>query len=112
MYRYTTYFFLMLRRPPRSTLFPYTTLFRSPSVRDKARRDVLTTLEAPPRVSRAGAATGLVVQLLVLVLLAVTAGDRKRTRLNSNYAKISFAVFRLQKKIIASHAQNHLKREV
>src|SRR2546427_8772677 len=44
----TIFFFLMIRRPPRSTLFPYTTLFRSPSARDSRRRPPLVT---PTRAS-------------------------------------------------------------
>src|SRR3989337_3584198 len=71
---YGLFFFLMIRRPPRSTLFPYTTLFRSPSVR----RPVLST-EAPPRERRG------------------TEGDRKSTRLNSSHGSISYAVFCLKK---------------
>src|SRR3712207_9423417 len=85
-------FFLMIRRPPRSTLFPYTTLFRSPSRSARTRR-------AP--VSGA---------LLFVLLHAKTRGfhvmpssyacdrDRKSTRLNSSHANISYAVFCLKKK--------------
>src|SRR3982750_4956338 len=68
------FFFLMIRRPPRSTLFPYTTLFRSlPSVR---------SLRGCPRC-RGG-------------LLGHE--DRKSTRLNSSHDQISYAVFCLKKK--------------
>src|SRR3712207_8720253 len=101
------FFFLMIRRPPRSTLFPYTTLFRSePAVdrllhqhrhhdaaaraehrqRERAeepgleRRRLLHT--APDRFDRRPAADG----------------DRKSTRLNSSHANISYAVFCLKKK--------------
>src|SRR5437899_9205113 len=72
-------FFLMIRRPPRSTLFPYTTLFRS---RQRATRGV-DRHEAAPRGSRRG-------------LVAVE--DRKSTRLNSSHLGISYAVFCLKKK--------------
>src|SRR5256886_16497909 len=68
------FFFLMIRRPPRSTLFPYTTLFRSPRLGlgvPRGRRD------------HHG---GLVAQ------------DRKSTRLNSSHSQISYAVFCLKKK--------------
>src|SRR3712207_7323793 len=101
------FFFLMIRRPPRSTLFPYTTLFRS-----------LASFAA-------GAAVGVsnktlcdcfldfgevIAELLMLVsfvlfgavlstkLGEVSVGDRKSTRLNSSHANISYAVFCLKKK--------------
>src|SRR5437762_6028947 len=72
------FFFLMIRRPPRSTLFPYTTLFRS-----------MRALESPPcpsatKMSPFGA--------------VVTSEDRKSTRLNSSHRCISYAVFCLKKK--------------
>src|SRR3712207_7580493 len=94
-------FFLMIRRPPRSTLFPYTTLFRSllvvvaeaglvaqlvladeprAAARDVAGRDAVV---APERRERE---------------------DRKSTRLNSSHANISYAVFCLKKKINSNHA--------
>src|SRR6266576_586532 len=69
-------FFLMIRRPPRSTLFPYTTLFRSP------RRSGLRT---GPRLPAA-------------VEVRRARGDRKSTRLNSSHVEISYAVFCLKKK--------------
>src|SRR2546427_6570741 len=83
----------MIRRPPRSTLFPYTTLFRSDAVRHRGRRPALADLlrreparvprrRAPPE--RAGNARGLT--------------DRKSTRLNSSHSQISYAVFCLKKK--------------
>src|SRR2546426_3948229 len=78
------FFFLMIRRPPRSTLFPYTTLFRS---HGQARADELVELGAP-RLSRAGCRLG---ETLVVE-------DRKSTRLNSSHLVISYAVFCLKKK--------------
>src|SRR5690348_18186643 len=72
------FFFLMIRRPPRSTLFPYTTLFRS-AAGDRARQP-----PAPPE-DRATAPLGL-------------HADRKSTRLNSSHPSISYAVFCLKKK--------------
>src|SRR2546427_4232501 len=78
----------MIRRPPRSTLFPYTTLFRSviaPMPIDLGR-------EAP-----AGAAE-IPVQLPPDPLAPSANGDRKSTRLNSNHSQISYAVFCLKKK--------------
>src|SRR3989337_3595786 len=68
------FFFLMIRRPPRSTLFPYTTLFRS-------------TGWIPPRVPCAPAARG-----------GIHPVDRKGTRLNSSHGSISYAVFCLKTK--------------
>src|SRR5471030_1987126 len=70
------FFFLMIRRPPRSTLFPYTTLFRSAL---KFRR------------------TCVALQISLSMLLIVGA-DRKSTRLNSSHLGISYAVFCLKKK--------------
>src|SRR5947209_14905147 len=71
-------FFLLNRRPPRSTLFPYTTLFRSPVCPAIARA---CSTQLPNRTT------------------GPTASDRKSTRLNSSHANISYAVFCLKKKI-------------
>src|SRR3712207_9154337 len=87
--RVMVYFFLMIRRPPRSTLFPYTTLFRSLlHVADLQRaaersgsRDRPAGTHRRPRRRTAGAVQ-----------------DRKSTRLNSSHANISYAVFCLKKK--------------
>src|SRR5215469_18162482 len=68
------FFFLMIRRPPRSTLFPYTTLFRS--------------WPAPLAPALAG----------FLQTQAGSRQDRKSTRLNSSHVEISYAVFCLKKK--------------
>src|SRR3989337_4022106 len=74
--RVSSFFFLMIRRPPRSTLFPYTTLFRSsPTVLDQLRTVNVATFHA---------FGGL---------------DRKSTRLNSSHGSISYAVFCLKKNI-------------
>src|SRR2546430_5199129 len=76
------FFFLMIRRPPRSTLFPYTTLFRSePAV-------ALWDITFPPFVESQ--------QAVVRVVLRCV--DRKSTRLNSSHSQISYAVFCLKKK--------------
>src|SRR5687768_18014292 len=79
------FFFLMIRRPPRSTLFPYTTLFRSETF-DEVRAAVplrrllrIGHVFAFPEVQR----------------------DRKSTRLNSSHGYISYAVFCLKKKILS-----------
>src|SRR3712207_8414795 len=76
----------MIRRPPRSTLFPYTTLFRSEKTPVDARREVLGQLLRFVVVGGFSA----IVDLGVL--------DRKSTRLNSSHANISYAVFFLKKK--------------
>src|SRR3712207_7735266 len=103
---YLLFFFLMIRRPPRSTLFPYTTLFRSQQQRDD-RGDVhadtmpertdRTVQEDPCRQIRAGRFVqadlcGQIVQT------GPPSPDRKSTRLNSSHANISYAVFCLKKK--------------
>src|SRR3712207_8123802 len=77
----------MIRRPPRSTLFPYTTLFRS------ARGDRAALLRGPHR-GRGGAAARRVGQHRQ----DPDRPDRKSTRLNSSHANISYAVFCLKKK--------------
>src|SRR3712207_7892762 len=80
----------MIRRPPRSTLFPYTTLFRSPGAVLRA------GLERPPIFERAvlHGDRGIV----LLDPSAHLLEDRKSTRLNSSHANISYAVFCLKKK--------------
>src|SRR5690348_17792000 len=91
-----TFFLLMIRRPPRSTLFPYTTLFRSRSMTNggldhnpyfslgtwggDGRAIVHNVIAADPGMHGSGA------------------GDRKSTRLNSSHPSISYAVFCLKKK--------------
>src|SRR3712207_9272212 len=92
-------FFLMIRRPPRSTLFPYTTLFRSHGTSSFVPRRAPVTREQsaaagarparrpgarPPRRQTRG---------------HVPPADRKSTRLNSSHANISYAVFCLQKQM-------------
>src|SRR3712207_6997445 len=100
-----TFFFLMIRRPPRSTLFPYTTLFRS----------ALKFL-AVAQIENGGAADGPEIDAMVgeetpvldrdhgphqMFRMFFPCGgiaDRKSTRLNSSHANISYAVFCLKKK--------------
>src|SRR2546430_3420518 len=81
----------MIRRPPRSTLFPYTTLFRSDAV--ARRRPAHALLGLVRLVVREGAAG--IEQPVVQALLPL---DRKSTRLNSSHSQISYAVFCLKKK--------------
>src|SRR2546430_10582718 len=80
------FFFLMIRRPPRSTLFPYTTLFRS--VRPVA----------PPSPAQVTSPSSVPPQRRVTSSIAVWRPDRKSTRLNSSHSQISYAVFCLKKK--------------
>src|SRR2546426_12612894 len=88
------FFFLMIRRPPRSTLFPYTTLFRS--VRSARRRG---SEGAGARRARAGQCRGALGDAHPGRAAARGAsGDRKSTRLNSSHLVISYAVFCLKKK--------------
>src|SRR3712207_8170096 len=106
------FFFLMIRRPPRSTLFPYTTLFRSAAIVSLARtlgiRSVaegVETAEHLQMVRDAGC------DLAQGYLLAHPMPDRKSTRLNSSHANISYAVFCLKKKNImttVSHTRHRL----
>src|SRR5205807_8755628 len=91
------FFFLMLRRPPRSTLFPYTTLFRS------TRTDDRLSLPAVPRQQRASTYAELHSAFARARMGSSGAhceSDRKSTRLNSSHLVISYAVFCLKKKKI------------
>src|SRR3712207_8098416 len=89
-------FCLMSRRPPRSTLFPYTTLFRSAIdglLLDGIREGVdVDARRLDPRGLR------LLVEGSAVVPPGAGGADRKRTRLNSSHANISYAVFCLKKK--------------
>src|SRR3712207_8957544 len=91
-------FFLMIRRPPRSTLLPYTTLFRSDRAGERPRPD---GVHRELRRARGVEAVPRVVPLAVGGLderHGVDRGvDRKSTRLNSSHANISYAVFCLKK---------------
>src|SRR5260221_10754838 len=89
----------MIRRPPRSTLFPYTTLFRSPLFKEK------TMAKQWKPVLLALAMTAVAAPVLAALLggeqVALELGqlaDRKSTRLNSSHTVISYAVFCLKKK--------------
>src|SRR5689334_24407540 len=99
----------MLRRPPRSTLFPYTTLFRSHRIAEGDRQNRRRCVHQRIR-HRDGGADGADIGRIVLLLFAVRGGrggvirnrrwrgDRKSTRLNSSHSSISYAVFCLKKK--------------
>src|SRR3712207_7793724 len=94
----------MIRRPPRSTLFPYTTLFRSKPEQirfwsGKLEAGVLSGKEATGAVHRLIALGADARALPYLKRFArERKGDRKSTRLNSSHANISYAVFCLKKK--------------
>src|SRR3712207_8723873 len=98
----------MIRRPPRSTLFPYTTLFRSDNgykvyfndgaqVVEPHASGIIAKVNAPTNdrstVKRSGPTTDVAREVGEIVTL-----DRKSTRLNSSHANISYAVFCLKKK--------------
>src|SRR3712207_7459102 len=87
-----SFFFLMIRRPPRSTLFPYTTLFRSSG----GLEDPVARLQPVGGVASFGGVVGTL-QTNRDGYNPGTA-DRKSTRLNSSHAHISYAVFCLKKK--------------
>src|SRR3712207_6916840 len=84
-------FFLMIRRPPRSTLFPYTTLFRS-ARKLAARKKVVDTLDSLGNLKRE-----LKTGIFDKTGITGYQKDRKSTRLNSSHANISYAVFCLKK---------------
>src|SRR5947207_8489398 len=98
----------MNRRPPRSTLFPYTTLFRSLSAAiDKIQAEI-DAIELPPEYSVAWTgrakslgetATNFAIAFGLSVIFMYMVLDRKSTRLNSSHTVISYAVFCLKKKI-------------
>src|SRR3712207_7922244 len=99
----------MIRRPPRSTLFPYTTLFRSPRAggAEAGREACAARADGDPRDHPEGGrdrdrAAGAVAVVVGARRRAVDGlllpGDRKSTRLNSSHANISYAVFCLKKK--------------
>src|SRR3712207_7860268 len=97
----------MIRRPPRSTLFPYTTLFRSLALVaaifglvNTAIRPLLTLLALPFVLLTLGFFLLIINALMLYVTSALASGfgDRKSTRLNSSHANISYAVFCLKKK--------------
>src|SRR2546430_8694223 len=97
----------MIRRPPRSTLFPYTTLFRSPAVVERV----------PGLVGNVGQAARLITTLVILTPPArararTRRGDRKSTRLNSSHSQISYAVFCLKiKNAHTDRAPHHLDHD-
>src|SRR3712207_7529669 len=107
----TFFFFLMIRRPPRSTLFPYTTLFRSLDALGGGFTDEKIVVAADVGADRlvhliAADADGSSVGEAPEREHRDFRGDRKSTRLNSSHANISYAVFCLKKKHYTLH-QSH-----
>src|SRR5438034_3280083 len=96
--RLICFVFLLIRRPPRSTLFPYTTLFRS--------HDTLLEMATVPNIIGVKDSTGDFQSISKLITEAPPAfevysgEDRKSTRLNSSHTVISYAVFCLKKKTL------------
>src|SRR5436190_13404583 len=96
----------MLRRPPRSTLFPYTTLFRS--LRVVLRMDCTGTVEPDLGKRKPRVADDRCWNLVSEVVVSLARVDRKSTRLNSSHTVISYAVFCLKKKNQYLHAKSTL----
>src|SRR5256885_12510599 len=101
------FFFIMIRRPPRSTLFPYTTLFRSPQL---GKDGGAAPIAPPPPRKSANRRSGSIAGPLPTARSAIApsrrdrpGGDRKSTRLNSSHLVISYAVFCLKKKKCTPH---------
>src|SRR3712207_7167037 len=98
----------MIRRPPRSTLFPYTTLFRSVDAGKKSAKGLAKSKEVKKAKSSVGKATAASRKAAKTttknarkqgtVAVKNARADRKSTRLNSSHANISYAVFCLKKK--------------
>src|SRR3712207_8921870 len=93
----------MIRRPPRSTLFPYTTLFRSDALGVRALLHVGHQRDDLRAVRHRDA------EHVVVRVRARRLGDRKSTRLNSSHANISYAVFCLKKKKTTNQRMFNLK---
>src|SRR3712207_8112247 len=96
------FFFLMIRRPPRSTLFPYTTLFRSEGngTDEELTMSLVGTnakVSVGSKVVTAASLGGIFPPGIPIGTISHV-GDRKSTRLNSSHANISYAVFCLKKK--------------
>src|SRR5256885_9170559 len=99
----------MIRRPPRSTLFPYTTLFRSSSPRERFHSQTL-----PPMLRRPDRQAYHLspIRRNVEESFGICWADRKSTRLNSSHLVISYAVFCLKKKKALSYGTHRSARRV
>src|SRR5438876_4507438 len=94
----SSFFFLLIRRPPRSTLFPYTTLFRSDAFRMLLDDLVLPREDIGPVDFQPADFEPQLRAILELIVNLGVMQDRKSTRLNSSHPSISYAVFCLKKK--------------
>src|SRR5690554_7989902 len=90
-------FFLMIRPPPRSTLFPYTTLFRSEKVFESIHETFGGNAVLVQFPVNAGVGFNSIIDVVTNKMYTIK-GDRKSTRLNSSHVRISYAVFCLKKK--------------
>src|SRR3989442_10783290 len=97
MLRFIFFFFLMIRRPPRSTLFPYTTLFRSGLANVPGQR-VAVNYSRDKKRARDFARRWAISESSTDIATLTERPDRKSTRLNSSHVRISYAVFCLKKK--------------
>src|SRR3712207_7005422 len=104
------FFFLMIRRPPRSTLFPYTTLFRSQFKQGDAlakgiliERNLRLVAHIVKKYSYPNK------DIDDLISIGTVGLDRKSTRLNSSHANISYAVFCLKKKKITNLTNKYIE---
>src|SRR5256885_11339444 len=99
----------MIRRPPRSTLFPYTTLFRSRLTADGdifcLEANTLPGMTGTSLLPQAARAAGIEFAELCERICRLAGKDRKSTRLNSSHLVISYAVFCLKKKILKTTAE-------
>src|SRR2546427_6123374 len=104
------FFFLMIRRPPRSTLFPYTTLFRSlhPQGEGDLGARMQRAFESALTLSPRAILVGSDIPALSAQNLRDADRDRKSTRLNSSHSQISYAVFCLKKKKKVTHPHKNL----
>src|SRR3712207_6914181 len=96
----------MMRRPPRSTLFPYTTLFRSHSAQSFEARTGAGMMTGKVKTDPTLQNPRCVLNVMKRHYARYTPEDRKSTRLNSSYANISYAVFCLKKKRTTVQQQN------
>src|SRR3712207_8060085 len=102
----------MIRRPPRSTLFPYTTLFRSEAMGDKIRaKQTVAAAGVPVVPGRTEPGMDDDAVALAAIEVGFPVLDRKSTRLNSSHANISYAVFCLKKKRHDSAVASPLLRQ-
>src|SRR5437588_2034301 len=99
----------MLRRPPRSTLFPYTTLFRSIT---PAACAMLCEIATGQKLAISGSSNEAAVTMsAAAIMIRRLALDRKSTRLNSSHTVISYAVFCLKKKKKQTHKDSHQQHQ-